>query len=439
MGLNRFGVLFKKELSELCTFQNIIVIIFIAVIFSICGNVMENSIDESIEKSSSITLCDMDNTDFTKSAIKLMEASGCKVEKVDIQSDKYIDELDRLGKDEVVIIPKGFTQNIKDSKPSGIKYISRLKSLSTLANANVGSTVAVNTISEAVKSAIFADKQASGKLTQNEIDVIQNPVKVDEYTVVGHKIAQINITTLVSLVTMQSVFVPIIVFLMVTYASQLVMAAISTEKIDKTLETLLSTPVSRGAVVGAKMLAAAVMSLLNCIVYMFGMNNMMKSLMDSIASDEGLQYIIGELGLKLSVSGYVMMGVQMLLSILIALSVSIVLGVLAKDTKAAQGLIMPIMILLMIPYFISMMVDLNSLPVVIKTIIYAIPFTHTFMANQNILLGNMPLYWFGVIYQTVILVICIIIATRIIMSDKMFIMSISFDGKKKRRKNKKAN
>lgn len=434
--MNKFGVLFKKELSELCTLQNVMVIIVMMLMFFIVGNVMTDSIEDSIENSSKITLCDMDDTEFTRSAIKLMESSGCKVEKVDIQSDKYIDELDRLGKDEVVIIPEGFTQNIRDSKPSEVKYVSRLKSLSTIANTNVGSTVATNVISEAVKSAIFADKQSNGQLTQDEINIIENPVKLSEYTIVGNRIAQISITTLLSILSMQSVFVPIIVFIMVTYASQLVMSAISTEKIDKTLETLLSTPASRGAVVTAKMLAASVMSLLYCIAYMIGMNSMTENLTGMVSSDESMSYIISELGVNLGAGDYVLMGIQMLLSILIALSVSIVLGVLAKDNKSAQGLLMPIMILLMIPYFISMMVDINTLPAVVRTIVYAIPFTHTFMTNQNILLGNMSLYWFGLVYQLIILVICIIIATRIIMSDKIFIMSISLDRKRKRRKSK---
>lgn len=68
--------------------------------------------------------------------------------------------------------------------------------------------------------------------------------------------------------------VPIIMFVLIMFSAQMILSAISNEKIDKTLETLLSAPVSRLSVLASKMLAAGVVAALQVVVYMFGMSKM---------------------------------------------------------------------------------------------------------------------------------------------------------------------
>ena len=87
------------------------------------------------------------------------------------------------------------------------------------------------------------------------------------------------------------------------------------------------------------------------------------------------------LGLTMSIGQYVLVGIQMFVSILISLSLSMVLGALAKDAKSAQTMLLPITFSAMIPYLLAMVVDIRTLSPVIKYIVYAIPFTHTFMAS----------------------------------------------------------
>jgi len=93
--------------------------------------------------------------------------------------------------------------------------------------------------------------------------------------------------------------------------------------------------------------------------------------------------------------------------------------------------LMPIMVLAMIPYLISMMTDIQSLSPVVRTLLYAIPFTHTFSAMSNVMFGNMTLYWIGAGYQLLVFLICITIALRLFTSDRIFTMSINFGAKKK--------
>ena len=221
-------------------------------------------------------------------------------------------------------------------------------------------------------------------------------------------------------------------FVLIMFSAQMILSAISTEKIDKTLETLLSAPVSRLSVLASKMLAAGVVAALQAVVYMFGMSKMTGGLTEGMGDTSAYESAMENLGLTMSIGQYALVGIQMFVSILISLSLSMVLGALAKDAKSAQTMLLPITFSAMIPYLLAMVVDIRTLSPVIKYIVYAIPFTHTFMASENVMFGNYSLYAGGLIYQIVLLVVCMTVALKIFMSDKIFTMSIG--GKQRTRK-----
>ena len=131
---------------------------------------------------------------------------------------------------------------------------------------------------------------------------------------------------------------------------------------------------------------------------------------------------------------YLLLGLQMFMTIMIALCISLILGAMANDAKSAQTLVMPIMLTLMIPFFCSMFADINTLPTGIKIIMYAIPFTHTFIAVNNLLFDNMALFWGGFAYQVVIFAVVMFLAVRLFTSDKIFTISLNFGQKAKARK-----
>ena len=432
----KFFNLFKKELKEMLNFSTIVTMVFTVFVMIMAGDAMSGAIDEAEEESSSITICNFDDTEFTKAVLNFLEnpAGGEKneVEYVTLESDDYVSELKRLDLKNVVIIPEGFAQKVENSEQAKIIYVSRMTSLSTVSNISTGSSSAMSLIQAAVKSAFYTSKVQTGALKENEVTMLENPVEIEEHTVVADKSEKVAAALIIAATQMSQMFLPILVFVLVIYSSQMLLNAVATEKIDKTLETLLSAPVSRLTVLSAKMLAAGVVAGLNAIVYMFGMSKMTSSV-SNITTDsvDGLDEILKNLGLTLSAGDYVLVGIQMFMTILITLSISLVLGALAKDTKSTQTYIMPVMIMAMIPYMLSMFVDITTLSPVIRYLVYAIPFTHTFMATQNVMFDNMTLYWAGLAYQFVLLVLCMTYAVKVFTSDRIFTMTISFGKKKK--------
>lgn len=432
----KFISLLKKEIRELMTFQTVISLVITLVAFYFIGNFMGGVMEDLGKESATVTIVDQDNSEFSKAIITQLEKDGNKVELKTLESDDYKAELKRLGLKNIIIIPKGFENTaFTEKKIANIKYVSTLTTLSMSGNiSGAGAQSSIELIKSAVKSTLMLEK-----FNAEEIAVINDPVKVDNITVVGDKSAQVEASVLSGYASAQGVFVPIVIFILLMYSSQMIISAIATEKIDKTLETLLSAPVSRLSVLGAKMTAAGLVAALNAVVYMIGFSKFMGGITGGATSggdDSAVQSTIADLGLKLQGMDYVMLGCQMFLTILIALSISLVLGALAKDVKSAQTLVMPIMFMAMIPYMLTMFVDISTLPTIVRTIIYAIPFTHTFIATDNIIFAKDTLFWGGMIYQFIVFVICMFIAVRVFMTDKLFTISLSFGQKKSKGKNK---
>lgn len=432
----KFYSLFRKELKEMLSLRTIITMIVTVVVLVMAGQAMSGAISDSAEKASDLTICDLDKTEFTENVLNSLKATAKagdgKITVVDIKSDDYAAELKRLDQDSVVIIPKGFTEQVKQHKKADVGYVQRMTSLATMSNTNTGSDTALAVIQQAVKSTIYQDKLSSGAMTEDEMNQLEDPVELSETTVVGDKADKVSSSVVMSLCSAQSMVVPIIMFVLIMFSAQMILSAISTEKIDKTLETLLSAPVSRLSVLASKMLAAGVVAALQAVVYMFGMSKMTGGLTEGMGDTSAYESAMENLGLTMSIGQYALVGIQMFVSILISLSLSMVLGALAKDAKSAETMLLPITFSAMIPYLLAMVVDIRTLSPVIKYIVYAIPFTHTFMASENVMFGNYSLYAGGLIYQIVLLVVCMTVALKIFMSDKIFTMSIG--GKQRTRK-----
>ncbi len=103
---------------------------------------------------------------------------------------------------------------------------------------------------------------------------------------------------------------------------------------------------------------------------------------------------------------------------------------IAEDVKKVQGLLAPMIFLIMIPYLFSMFLDLPNASLPIKLLVYVIPFSHTFLAAPNLFLQNYSNIIFGAIYQFAVFMILAVIATKIFSSDKILTLKLNFSKKK---------
>ncbi len=449
----KFGNLLKKELSELITKQAIISMVFVLVLFVFMGQIMGHSMKEGFD-TSTLNICIKDDSDFTKNVIDRIKADATtELNIVDIQSDNYYDELERLDLKYVVIIPEGYGDTIvNEKKPGQLVFASKVSLGFSAAMSSISSSDAVSTIVDC--SADEAMESIYG-LTAEDVALITSPANTVEFSAANGKSVEISAAAVSSIVMMESMIAPFAIFFLLLLASQMIMTAISTEKIDKTLETLLSTPVSRMTVLTAKMVAAIISALLNAVFMIVGFGIYMVSIMGgamsgatngaaNISDIAGMTNVpdagaltdvlstadaISQLGFSLSGMDILLFGLQLFLTLAIGLSISLILGAAATDVKSVQTLVMPIMIAVMIPFFVTMFMDFGEMPVAAKVIMFLIPFTHSYIALTNLLSGDMIMYWGGLAYQIVFFAVCMFLAVRMFTSDKLFTMSFSSENK----------
>lgn len=444
----KFFNLLKKELGELINKQMIIGLAVMMIILMFVGNIMKTTVSEAMDQSLyTINLADMDDTELTKELIASLKENNVKVKLYNddlCYKGEYPEFLSMNELKNIIVIPEGFTDSIlngkKDTELISVSAMSSAASLSNISNSNSSGISAIN---QCMRD-ILAKRDG---ISAEQLERLNSPVSVSERTVVADKSAAISMDTIMGKVMMQNMILPIVVFVLIMMTSQMLISAISNEKIDKTLETLLSTPISRTAVISAKMLAAAVVALLNAAVYMIGFSVFISGTMDGVTEEVttpavgdfiSVESALAQLGLTLTPVDYLLVGVQLFLTIMICLSVSLILGALVNDTKSSQNMITPILMLAMVPYLISMLTDINSLPVAARIAVYAIPFTHTFSSIPNLMFGNDMLFFSGIIYQTIVFLVCMFFALRLFKSDKIFTISLNFGQKAKFKKNSSA-
>ncbi len=436
--MSRFWILLKKELRDMITVQTLLPMIIVLVVFSLLGQFIGSATQEAAKSLNTVAIADLDNTPSSQDILTRLQQSGYEINQLPTFGVNPITSALQNGQNGVLIIEQGFERALQSGKAPVITLHTRLTSFAVLSTMMSSQTQnAAQEIEGLIKQDLL------GKSGIVDAALYESPVVLQEYTHVNDKSAQVSSSVVQSIAMSQTIFVPMIIFMIVIMASQMTATAIANEKGDKTLETLLSTPVSRLAVLFSKMTAAGIGSLIMSVVFLLGFSSYMGALsggMNGMAAGSDAMQGIGitdvstamnTLGLTLSPMQFVIIGVELFTTILIALAISTMLGALAEDIKGVQTAITPIMFCVMIPYLISLFADISALPAMARIPLYLIPFTHTFVATAALVFGDHTLAMFGIVYQLAFLALSLFLAVRLFSSDKLFTTKL------KRRKGKK--
>lgn len=421
--MKKFFVLVKKEVQELLTPQMLVPLVAVVLVFIFIGRVIGGQ-TAKINAPQPVAVMDLDNSSTSQSVVQILGKSNLTVDSYSNQSvDKLIAQAKQKNEKVVAVIPTGFEAGIKALVPQKIQVYTIFQNFSVYGSrASQTLSVALAAVNESLSTQYLSQKVPGINPT-----AIKQPVISDDFTIVGDRQAHISPAAVSGFITSQTTFIPIILFLVIVFASQLIATSIASEKENKTLETLLSSPVSRKLVISAKLIGAGLVALLTAAVYLFGMRYYINGLTGAIGTstaDAATKTAISQLGLTFSTGDYVLLGLSLFFGILVALSIAIILGSFAQDTKSAQGVITPLMVLVLIPYFLTLFLDISTLSPSLKVLVYAIPFSHPFLAAPNILLHQTQNVWYGIAYMAVLFLVFVYLASKIFASDKIFTMKL---------------
>ncbi len=432
--MRRFMVLLKKELRELVTVQMLLPFVVVIVMFVALGQTL-SSVTSDQKGPYPVVVVDLDGKAMASLVVETLKATGFEpsitTEKPDSSAVRAL--LEKEDANILLEIPAGFTDSLASGKTQKLVTWTAVRNFSFIGNQDVNAFAGALA---AVNSAVGAQIAATAAPSVSP-QVLQQPVTAEEHVMVGDKSAQIAVGTVMGFVSQQTTFIPIVLFVVIIFASQMIATTIATEKENKTLETLLSYPVSRASIVTSKMVAAGLIALMSAGAYMLGMQQYMKGLETGLGGQgvgaeatKAAEAAMQQLGLTFGPSDYALLGLTLFAGILVALSIAIILGAFAENVKSVQSLLTPLMVLMLIPYFLTLFLDLSVLPDAIRIAVMAIPFTYPFITGPNLFLGNYGIVWFGVGYQLVWFAVFVTIAARVFSSDRILTMKLNW-GKKK--------
>lgn len=421
--LKGFRTILLKELKELIRDPKILIgmIVVPLVMFPILGLVLGYAVESAQEQAQQATLLIIDNDggNWSQTFIDYLENTGININLAkNLTPQQVIDQniLTQNNSTQFIEIPPGFSANITEHTSGNLEINAIINSYGVYQGGGIFTDIGSSGITAIINSFNRA--------------IAPNVLYTTQSTIIKGEIQQgIDPSALSGLMISQSLALPMTIIIMLTYAMQIAATSVAMEKEEKTLETLLTMPVDRFAILMGKLASTVIVAGIAAIAVMIGYNYMLGSVTLGIQSQTSIDLV--NLGLVPSPIGYVLLGISLFITLLSALALAVIMSAFAEDVRGAQALIGYIYPIIFIPTLALIYLDFNSLPDIIKTILYAIPYSHPIIASKAVVFGDYAIVIFGIIYVTAFTIVIMYMASRLFATEKILTAKLKFNRKKK--------
>ena len=407
--MSPLGNIIKKELRELLTISAILPIVIIAIIFGSIGSSMEG-IQEEFAEPPVLGYINEDGGNLSFVATSYLENySEVVFNSTDIaDKQKGLELLKQKDGVALLVIKQGFSSNILNETQGEIEIYWIMKGAGILDSISSGIVEAnINLINQEISKSLIEKNT-----TINATITLRPTLRIDT-TYFKNRVIGLSPGTITGMLSSQSTFIPIIIMMLIIFAGQMIISSMALEKENKTLETLLTLPVKRTSIVTGKIAASASIGLLFAVIYMFGMSYYLQGFQFT----EGLN--LAEYDLILTSQDFLLVGISLFITLISALALCMLLGTFAKNFKSAQTLVFPVTMLAMIPMFVTMFIDFDTLPLAGKALLFAIPFSHPMMAPRALIFNDYWLVIAGIIYVSIFAIVMILLVVWVFKTDRL--------------------
>ena len=420
--LKGFQNILVKELKELVRDPKILLgMIFVPLImFPVLGAIMSFAMQSAQEQAEKATLLVLNNdggnwseffTDILSYSVKVSVVNNKTTEKA-------LDLLSDYNATQFIEIPSGFSENMTEH----------------IHDPNV--TACVNFYGVFSGGGMF--ESISSSLIDNLVYAFNRVVAPDAVHTKKSAIIHGNIergvdpAVLSGLMISQAIAMPVTIMILVSYSMQIAATSVAMEKEEKTLETLLSLPVDRFAILMGKLSGSILVAAVGALTCMIGLNFYVGSFSAIISADTSLDLV--SLGLAPSLFGYLLLGISLFVTLLSALALAVIMSAFAEDVRGAQSLVGFIYPLIFIPSLLLMYLDVNSLPFALRIFLYAIPYCHPLIAAKAVTMGDYLTVVLGIVYVTAFTLVIMYGASRLFATEKILTAKLRFKWLRRRKR-----
>ncbi|MDH5494175.1 MAG: ABC transporter permease [Candidatus Bathyarchaeota archaeon] len=422
--LKGLGNVVVKELKELLRDPKILIgmILVPLVMFPIMGFVIRGAMESTEERLQSLQIgvVDFDHGIIAKNLTDFLDDLDTVI-LVNISASNVEEAVEILQTEtnatDLIVIPAGFTENVSQANPD--KYPVNVEVYSVFSGAGG--------IAETATSSVVSEYLEYFKKT-----LAPDPFQTVPKSIVKGKPTDVPPSVLFSIMFSQVFALPITVSILLVFSMQIAATSVASEKEEKTLETLLSLPISRFTILFGKLAGSTIVAAVGAIAIIVGFNYYMGSFM--VMGDMGVSLDLAAIGLAPTLLGYLILGASVFASLLSALALAIIISAFSEDVRGAQSIVGYLYVIIMLPMFIIMFTDFNSLPLAARIVLLAIPYTHPMLAAQATLTGNFLMAIFGVVYVVLFTVALLYIAAKLFATEKILTAKLRFRGFRLRKK-----
>jgi ABC-2 type transport system permease protein len=412
--LKGFGNFLLKELKELVRDPKILIgmIVVPLILFPVLGAVMNFSVESAKETATKTTALVL-NHDSGENSTQFIDYLGdwLKVFKANVSTvDEAVQQMASYNATELIEIPQDFSQNVSVNTAVEVKFYSIYSGAGLLEG--IGSSIVDSVVVQ------FNRNAAPDLIVAEKSSIIK-----------GKAVENVDPRALSSLMISQAVALPVTMMIMLTYSMQIAATSVAMEKEEKTLETVLTLPMDRFAILMGKLSGSIIIAGAAAAAYMVGFNYYMGSF--SGLSTGGANLDLVSLGLVPSAFGYLLLGISLFITLLSALALAVILSAFAEDVRSAQSLVSYVYPLVFIPSLILMYVDINMLPVWLRWVLYAIPFSQPIIASKAVIMGDYLTAGLGIAYVVGFTLVIMYAASRLFATEKILTAKLKLRGLRK--------
>ena len=424
--LKGFTSILVKELKELMRDPKILIgmIVLPLVMFPVLGLVMGYAVEtaQSEARHANLVIVDNDGGEWSSTFINYVNNS-MNVVIINNTTPQHVVDQGLLYKNNstmLMLVPQGFSENLT-RHVSGEYNITARVTMYGVFNAGGGIFSGIGGAS------------AIGLVEGFNRLVAPNLVVASQSSIIKGEIQEgVDSSILGSLLLTQSIALPITIMIMLTYAMQIAATSVAMEKEEKTLETLLTMPVDRFSILMGKVSSTVIVAGVAAVTVLVGYNYMLGSMTAGIAGSIGSGVNLVELGLVPSMSGYLLLGISLFFTLLSALALAVVMSAFSENVRGAQALVGYVYPLIFLPSIALMYLDIQSLPLVLQGVFYAIPYSHPIIASKAVVTGDYLTVILGIVYVLAFTVVIMYVASRLFATEKILTakLRLSKDNKK---------
>ena len=351
---------------------------------------MQSAVQQAISGTKTVAVLDLDKTTYSQGLIRYLENKGVHVIEVTGESQQNIQEIaNSLVKQKIsvlLVINKGFGAQIAEKKQAKIQLVSIIEELSMF------SGIQASSIQQLVDDYVLGLLINGTGLT---VSIVRNPTNITSATYLSSK--QLFLPYGPEFMfgfTFSALIVPFIVMGIAMTVMQMSATSMAVENEERTLETLLTLPVSSTQILISKLLGMFIVSLVGTVfevigfVLYFGMLSYAFSLPTPNA-----QALVGmptSLSEVVPASGIPLLALSLILSLFFYASIGVIVGALSRDVRIANTLMSPIGIIFIVPAYLIVFAPSSFYGPAVRALLYILPITQPTIMARDMIASQLP-------------------------------------------------